>query len=346
MNSPTSEVNVRTTNTSKWGQSRIKTIICQMCVNISWSLVLLFLQFSSKNTLWHHVPFGRLHLLEEKKGRRSHPWMLRNFILVPHSWTWRPTRLETGERNTTHHKAWLPVSKKKNKKKTNQRALLALFLIVVMPWSFLTSRSNIPRGCFANGIDSRFPSRDLRALPRFWVFIPWKDSVILSPFHAHEPWQKCGIYSRNVFKGEQTLHNIHLPVSQFHIQNAIAWDLSNTPKNPRPQRSQASLSLLRAELPPFFGTPSLHTCVGIAITQLIKRHSSIWKWLAVETHSQLQSLDPGSADSTGLAVLLHITFLSNGEWLQTCFCYTNLFPSSKPSMGLHWKEVVYFGHGW
>ena len=116
MNSPTSEVNVRTTNTSKWGQSRIKTIICQMCVNISWSLVLLFLQFSSKNMLWHHVPFGRLHLLEEKKGRRSHPWMLRNFILVPHSWTWRPTRLETGERNTTHHKAWLPVSKKKTKK--------------------------------------------------------------------------------------------------------------------------------------------------------------------------------------------------------------------------------------
>lgn len=56
--------------------------------------------------------------------------------------------------------------------------------------------------------------------------------------------------------------------------------------------------------------PQACTCVGIAITQLIKRHSSIWKWLAVETHSQLQSLDRGSADSRGLASFFYTSHSS------------------------------------
>lgn len=62
-----------------------------------------------------------------------------------------------------------------------------------------------------------------------------------------------------MFKGEQTLHNIHLPVSQFHIQNAIAWDLSNTPQNPDP-RGVRHLSLLRAEPPPLWDPKPAHMC--------------------------------------------------------------------------------------
>lgn len=60
-------------------------------------------------------------------------------------------------------------------------------------------------------------------------------------------------------KGEQTLHNIHLPVSQFHIQNAIAWDLSNTPKNPDP-RGVRHLSMRRAEPPPLWDPKPAHMC--------------------------------------------------------------------------------------
>lgn len=146
--------------------------------------------------------------------------------------------------------------------------------------------------------------------------------------------KKSGIYSRTVFVGEHTLHNIHLPVSQFHIQNATAQDLSNTPKPSPPEELGIFLSA-QSSASPSLG-PRACTCVGIAITQLIKRHSPIWKWLAVETHQQLQSFGsrlcrqhrPGLPFCTS-----HSSPMGNG-W-KICFCYTNLFPSSKPSMGLH-----------
>lgn len=59
---------------------------------------------------------------------------------------------------------------------------------------------------------------------------------VIRLFDVQEPRQKCGPHNRTVFIGEQTLHNIHLPVFRFHIQNAIAQDSSNTSR-PRPQRS-------------------------------------------------------------------------------------------------------------
>lgn len=80
--------------------------------------------------LWCHnaSPYGPLvdyiHFLccSCTKSFQRHPWMLWNFILVPHSWTWRPARSETGEWNTTHHKPWLPVCKKGKKRRKKSPA--------------------------------------------------------------------------------------------------------------------------------------------------------------------------------------------------------------------------------
>lgn len=65
------------------------------------------------------------------------------------------------------------------------------------------------------------------------------------------------------------------------MHNAKAQDLSKTPKTQTPEELGIFLSAVSWASPSL--GPQACTCVGIAITQLIKRHSPIWKWLAVET---------------------------------------------------------------
>lgn len=141
------------------------------------------------------------------------------------------------------------------------------------------------------------------------------------------------------FTAEPTSHVIRLHDFQYHVKNAIAENSSNSPNARTPEESGIFLSA-PSWVSPLSGTPALHMCryryySAHKTPQSHLKVVSCWNTLGA---SKLGS----RLCSTGLALLLHITFPSNGEWLQTHFSYTNLFPSSKPSKGLHWKEAVYF----
>lgn len=64
---------------------------------------------------------------------------------------------------------------------------------------------------------------------------------------------------------------------------------------------------------------------------------SCWNTLAA---SKLGSKLKQTAQAWPSFCTSHSSPMGNG--CKLCFCWTNLFPSSKPSMDLHWKEVVYF----
>lgn len=135
-----------------------------------------------------------------KKSLWSLPWMLRNFILPPHSWTWRPARFETRECNTTHHKPQLPVCLKKKKKAAQWRALSATGIVTccdalwcLMQWFYLHIDQALCKGVVL--IHFRCLWWDLRAVPWFEVFLP-RGAGALSSFDVQEPWKRFGIYSR------------------------------------------------------------------------------------------------------------------------------------------------------
>lgn len=113
---------------------------------------------------------------------------------------------------------------------------------------------------------------------------------------------------------------------------------------PKPSARRSFLPLLRAEPFPLW-VPKPCTCVGIAITQLIKPYSHIWKWLAVENTRAASKPGPEFYRQSGPEPFppLHKTFLTNRTRLQTV-CYTDLFPSSETLNGSPLKEVVSFCH--
>lgn len=113
------------------------------------------------------------------------------------------------------------------------------------------------------------------------------------------------------------------PASKLQTQNAADRVLSNPHPNTDP-RGVRHLPLCTKLIFPLCGTPSLHMCryryySAHKTPQFHLKVVSCWNTLvASKLGSGLcRQQRPG-------LLLLHITFLSDGEWLQTCFCYTNL----------------------
>lgn len=153
----------------------------------------------------------------------------------------------------------------------------------------------------------------------------------LFPFQ-HTPTQKSGLSCRTAIAGQHIFHKIRVILLHFHTQSAVSWDTVYQTQ-PSSDPWGAFLSTPSTAFPN--PGPQSCRCVGIAVTQLIKSLGPIWKWLAFETHQQLQSPDWSSADAIDLADCLHKT--SFGEKWKLL--------SDKPVNVIKHPEVVTFNTG-